>query len=219
MKKMHIVGMGLVGVMLMGGWASAARILIAENIASGVKGDGNYYNGGGTTSSAAALRDSGGNATGVTMTHTAFSYKGNNGILSSVISSYPSDVTPNWRYVKAGTSIASLTVTFANLTPNGHYDITFYGSYTGAGDHFTDITINSVTQQYNAGGTADEGKTTFNSAAADGSGNLAFTIAPSSGGTYGFLNVVDISSVVPEPATLGLLAAGGMVLAIRRRRK
>jgi len=219
MKKVHFLGTVLAGVMLAGGWASAARILIAENNTAGVKGDGNYYNAGGTSSTAAALKDSAGVATSVTMTHTNYFGKGTSGVTSSVISSYPSDVTPNWRDVKTGSAIPSLTVTFANLTPNGLYDLTFYGSFIAAGDNFTDITINGVTQQYNASGTADEGKTTFNSVAADGSGNLAFIIAPSSGSTYGFVNVIDISSAVPEPASLGLLTAGGMILAMRRRRK
>jgi hypothetical protein len=134
-------------------------------------------------------------------------------------------------------------MTIGGLTANAQYDLYVYGNGTAAGQggSFTLASANSgvagdtvgsvVTNAgaatwfrsvySTAGGNdpAPELGLSWNElvATADGSGNITFTEIQSGDGIKPAINGLQIDAV-PEPASLGLLSLGGLVLMARRKR-
>jgi hypothetical protein len=125
-----------------------------------------------------------------------------------------------------GGAVAPLAIlTLGNLNPSATYQFTFYASRTGVGD-------NRETEYKVIGGTTE---TVFLDAA-NNTGNVAQTsfLSPDAGGSVRFeiqagpnntnantqfyyLGGLHINEAIPEPGSLALLGAGGVLLLVRRR--
>ncbi len=128
------------------------------------------------------------------------------------------------------------TVTLTGLTNNGNYQLYLYGQNGGYNNNGATFSIstgtgtsatgsNAVTKNPSASsGTFQENANyvIFN-ATANASGTLGINWAATAGTTEGDFNglqVISTSAAVPEPASLGLLAAGAMgLLLVGRKRK
>ena len=111
------------------------------------------------------------------------------------------------------------TVKFASL-PGSSYDIVvhIYNTHSGWGEICAGyISVGATSYAFN--GQTDGAVSLVFSGVAPTSGEISVVFEPDvldSGQTYPFLNI-DAIELIPEPATLSLLALGGLV-AIRRRR-
>jgi len=162
----------------------------------------------------AALVDSSNMPTSVTLTKPSSNDYSNSGGGSGPANDA---LMRDYLWVKNGSS----TITLGGLTPNATYDLYIYG----LGDQ-TDQSILVTLDAANGGATGNttgpersplnEGenwiKLTPN---ADSSGNILFTWQ-NRDNQHGGLNGLQL--VVPEPATLSLLALGGLAI-LRKRRK
>lgn len=126
----------------------------------------------------------------------------------------------------AGTSSsATATLTLSSLSPSTAYKLVFYDDGFGGGTRTSNVTDSqgsSLVYDENQGGT-DAGSLLIDTytTAATGTGSTSFSISfleqsqNDSTQLYGFTN-----QVVPEPATLGLMAIGGVgLLLVGRQRR
>ncbi|MHB1158508.1 MAG: PEP-CTERM sorting domain-containing protein [Phycisphaerales bacterium] len=116
------------------------------------------------------------------------------------------------------------TFTFQGLTPATTYVLRLWGSRSGASIGWTDGSV-AVTAGSAVGGPAftlldgSLGNVLTLTLTPSGSGSFAFTLRNSTGSdgsSVTGLNVLSLE-VIPEPATLGLLAMGGLMMLPRRR--
>lgn len=114
-------------------------------------------------------------------------------------------------------SAAVATITFTQLLPSKQYDFSAIGGRLSGGvNGVVTVTIGTGT-----GGTLNNNGTLLNfSVTSNASGSIALTFKSSnatSGGTSATFNALSILEV-PEPASLALAAAGGMLMLGQRRR-
>jgi len=166
------------------------------------------------------LVDSAGNVlTGTSMSVTGFPTDGNKGLPGSVV--YPQSASQDAVGCKHGEDPGIITISgltepeyTVRLFSSTNEDVSWYNDDTRR----TDVTIGGVTKMIHCSGNTDYIESFYNVAPVGGSITVEVTGATPGGDatySYGYLNVMEL--VVPEPATLSLLAIGGLV-AIRRRR-
>lgn len=178
-----------------------------------------------------SLVDSTGASSGITLGSSPW-YGSNNTTLatgslvtnSPVGLAFPSTATEDFFYVQAGTAVPAAIVTFTGLGTD-ECDVSVLASRAaGAGDPSRSGTYSIVggpSATIDAGGTGqgDTSLVTLSNitpAAADG-GTMVLDVAPTVGGTYAYLNAIELDTVpassTPEPGTPGIagLAAAGVV--------
>jgi hypothetical protein len=135
-------------------------------------------------------------------------------ITTGVTDVFPIEAAASWW----GAPNNPLTFKFTGLNPASQYDFTFYAGHPLG----TDTTAFTLTGANVVAGSIVSGDNLSNLLAING-------VTPTAGGEItvvgaagtpnaGFaINAVQISAVIPEPATLGLLGLGGLLMGRRRR--
>ncbi len=218
---------------LLAGAFSANADLLAEGTVIGVdfgqtapnNGAGNIFNGAtsGTSGSIAAgsVVDMDNVAVdGVTFDWAGAQFNGNGAANSTDLPGQPSIYNDSnltdFLLNKQGNTI---TLTFAGLDDSLTYNLNIGGGFTQGGDDGNTLYQadgQSFTSQHDDGALA---WSNLDGLSTDGSGVLVITVDDQIGKSNDFAMVSALTlSVIPEPATLGLIsAAGGILLFVRRR--
>lgn len=117
---------------------------------------------------------------------------------TSVLTDYPDFAIRDAYY---NTPTTPGTCWLQNLNPGYVYNVTVYGSRGMGVDRIMEVTINGISQSYNAGGSLGEGAVTFTNLQPDGNNNIRidFNCTASSG----FINVIDVTvASKPEPESV-----------------
>ena len=114
----------------------------------------------------------------------------------------------------------SATLEFRNLDTSLTYDLSIFGSVPSGTRPLTEITVDSVTQSYNPVDNGETGTGTntadFIGLSPDSNGTISFVVTLDGAGA-GHINTIELT-VVPEPASLSLMAVVGLVVLRRGRR-
>ncbi len=115
-------------------------------------------------------------------------------------------------------SNVTFTAKLTNLLPGTEYDLDFFAGHAGGSDvtRFTITGANTLTGDLRAGGNFSE-LLTLAGALPSALGELTITITAAPGSNSLYFNAMQITEVVPEPATMGLIALIGGGLLRRRR--
>jgi len=228
----HAAPTPFIGVNFVGGSANGAPTSLAAGDVAGLVPQSNFNNVANASGAAIALNNSSGGATGVTLT---FAGAGTWGSGSG--SASPNAALLNG-YVD-GTDNGSNTYTFNNV-PAGKYNIIVYALPDGLDGRDQSLVLNgdvanTLFMSSEAGsGFAANGFVRATATSKDGPGAIGnyfeFDNVSPQAGTFAlvgtsltfrnFSNGIQIVNAdVPEPATLGLVALGGIAMLARRRRQ
>ncbi|WP_309380995.1 hypothetical protein [Cerasicoccus frondis] len=205
-------------------------------------GTDNYWNTvSNTTTTLADLVDTTNTNSGVSLTVTnTFNGANSDGSVSG-LPLLPADLnvaaaTSDFVYVQGNIPFSgSGSFTLSGLDSNTVYSFTIFGSRNstqtrqteyeaiGANTNYGTLTTSgtnissSGTQNFN-----DNTVLTFNDVTPDASGNVVFNLGRTNG-DFGYLNLMQITAVIPEPSTYalatGLVCIGGVVLHRRRKQQ
>jgi len=110
--------------------------------------------------------------------------------------------------------------TVNNLTPGASYGLYVYATPRGYIGYPTRLTIGGSSQDTTGGWSGDYelgvNYVLYDDVVADGSGQIRCDYGPAPASSWGFFNGVQI--IIPEPATVALLALGSVGILLRRRR-
>lgn len=233
MKKLLLLSVVLVCVMAMHAQAAFVkgdRILvdICKTYTGDTDSSGRQWNridnvGVGGTAAVYSLVNTANEGTSVDIIFTAGTggtAKANNyGPDTSSLTDYPDFATKDGQYLTS--DVSTSTCEFKDLDISLTYDLTVWGArgvLDPISDRFMQVTIGGVSKSYNASGTIGEGLVTFTGLSPDATGRIVIElIALTDGAGSSYVNTFDITAV-PEPATLSLLAAGGLGVVLCRKR-
>ncbi|WP_309400868.1 PEP-CTERM sorting domain-containing protein [Cerasicoccus maritimus] len=203
-------------------------------------GNGNFWNIVGTsTSSTSALVTSDNSASGITYTVDAGFNGTNSGGVSSPSTSLLGDLavgqaTADYGFVQGFIGFSnSASLTLSGLDTNATYTFTFFGSRSASDTRETQyqvvgLTTESTSLTTSGTGISSNGSANYNddtvgiiaSISPNASGEITINVGRGASGSFGYLNAMQVTTVIPEPGTYALLAGlGGMTLVAMRRRR